>query len=389
MRVLHVIPSVSAVHGGPSFALPLMLRALRRAGVSADVATTDDDGPGARLDVPLETPVERDDARYFFFRKQTEFYKVSFGLRSWLRQNVATYDLVHIHALFSHTSVAAGRSARAKKIPYIVRPLGVLNRWGMMSRRRRLKKLSFHFIERPLLRSAAGLHFTTEQERTETEMLGLHCRSFVVPLGVDAEAFQKPRHASRFLDRWPELGSREILLFLSRIDRTKGLSLLLEALAEVVRRRPNVALLIAGAGDRRFVEELRAKVEELRLENHVVWAGYLTGDAKLDALSAARVFVLPSHSESFGIAVVEALAAGVPTIVSEGVGIARELAEAQAALVVPPQTQPVADGIVRILEDEELARGLSMRGAALVRERYSIEGMGQKLVAMYEECLGR
>ncbi len=389
MRVLHVIPSVSPVHGGPSFALPLMLRALRRAGVSAEVATTDDDGPGVRLKVPLEIPVEREGGRYFFFRKQTEFYKVSFGLSSWLKRNVHAYDLVHIHALFSHTSIAAARSARSKKVPYIIRPLGVLNRWGMKSRRPQLKKLSFRLIERPLLRSAAGLHFTTEQERIETEMLGLRNRSFVLPLGVDADAFQNAGRSTRFLDRWPELRSREILLFLSRIDRTKGLPLLLETLGKVMRRRPNVALVVAGAGDDRLVDELTAKVEQLKLHEHVVWVGYLTGEAKLDALAAARVFVLPSHSESFGIAVVEALAAGVPAIVSDGVGIATELAEAQAAIVVPAQTQPLANAIVRILEDEELARGLSIRGAALARERYSIAGMGQKLVAMYHDCLGR
>src|SRR6185436_478853 len=147
LTVLHVIPSVSPAHGGPTAAMSLMSRSLVQAGVAVDVATTDDDGPGKRAAGPLVQRVESDGYGTFFFPKQTEFYKVSLPLRSWLKQHVADYDLVHIHALFSYSSNCAARLAWRKKVPYIVRPLGVLNRWGIRHRRRGLKALSLRFIE--------------------------------------------------------------------------------------------------------------------------------------------------------------------------------------------------------------------------------------------------
>src|SRR6185369_17090308 len=103
VRALHVIPSVSPSQGGPSFALPLIARSLAQAGVTVDVATTDDDGPGGRLSVPLGQRVERDGFDIWHFAKQTEFYKVSLPFRSWVRRHIREYDLVHIHALFSFT----------------------------------------------------------------------------------------------------------------------------------------------------------------------------------------------------------------------------------------------------------------------------------------------
>src|SRR5207247_2285355 len=142
MKVLHVIPSLSLKHGGPSVALPLIARSLVNQTIQVDVATTDDDGPGCRMNVPLGQRIERDGYGLFHFRKQTEFYKCSWPFARWIRRHATDYDLLHIHALFSFTSVVAARAALRCGLPYLIRPLGVLNRWGMENRRRVLKSLS-------------------------------------------------------------------------------------------------------------------------------------------------------------------------------------------------------------------------------------------------------
>ena len=133
LRVLHVIPSVGPRRGGPSVAMRTLARGLTRAGVDVQIATMDDDGPG-RLDVPLERPVEEEGATYWYFRRQTRFYSVSWPLTRWLAGRVANFDLVHIHALFSYAAVPASIFARTRGVPYIVRPLGTLNRFGMERR---------------------------------------------------------------------------------------------------------------------------------------------------------------------------------------------------------------------------------------------------------------
>src|SRR5207302_2043641 len=102
----------------------------------------------------------------------------------WLSEKASNYDLIHVHAVFSYTSVCAGKIARRNGIPYIVRPLGVLNRWGMRNRRRLVKSLSFRLLEKPLLNNAAAIHYTSEQERIEAEELGVAAPSFVAPLGL-------------------------------------------------------------------------------------------------------------------------------------------------------------------------------------------------------------
>src|SRR5437588_3138127 len=160
IRALHVIPSLSQKHGGPSYAVRAMARALAGVDVDVTIATTDDDGDDARLKVPIGQPINEDAATIYYFRRNILPYKVSFGLARWLKANVAEFDIVHVHALFSFCSTTAARAARRHRVPYIIRPLGVLNRWGLENRRAFLKQISLRLVELPILRDAAAIHYT-------------------------------------------------------------------------------------------------------------------------------------------------------------------------------------------------------------------------------------
>jgi glycosyltransferase involved in cell wall biosynthesis len=160
-----------------------MTQALAAAGVEVDVATTDDDGAG-RLAVLLGTPVRRGDVTYWFFARQTHFYKVSLPLTRWLADHAARYDVAHLHALFSYSTAAGAWSAARAGVPYVVRPLGTLNRVGMEQYHRTLKRVSFSLVERRILERAAYLHFTSEAERAQAEAAGVRQRSVVIPTGV-------------------------------------------------------------------------------------------------------------------------------------------------------------------------------------------------------------
>ncbi|HYV06442.1 MAG TPA: glycosyltransferase, partial [Blastocatellia bacterium] len=229
MKVLHVIPSLDPADGGPSFALPLMAQGLRRAGIEVDVATTATRVEAAVLDGGHANPVTRDGVNYFYFRRQTGFYKVSLPMSSWLDRNIQNYDLVHIHALFSYSSWTAANLAIKHRVPYVVRPLGVLNRWGMKNRRRLLKRISFRLIESRILKNAAAIHYTSSQERLEAEHAGVTTAAVIIPLGIDASALETGASARRFYERFPAAEGRDIVIFLSRIDKKKGLNILLKA----------------------------------------------------------------------------------------------------------------------------------------------------------------
>ncbi len=379
MRVLHVIPSVSPIRGGPSSAVRAFAAGLGGAGVEVHVATTDDNGP-TRQRVPLGIPREEDGATYWYFRRVTRLYTTSFGLTSWLRRNVAGFDVVHIHSVFTYPTAAGAYWAHRKGVPYVVRPLGVLNRWGMETRRPRLKRLSFAVIEKRILAGASAIHFTTEQERGEAGVFGFGDKSVVIanPVGPIPACSR-----GGLRERFPSLENRRIILFLSRLDLTKGIDLLLRAYGRLRGRMPDTALVMAGSGDERFVAGLRDLTESLGIAPYVVWAGFLEGEAKSAAYADADVFVLPSHSESFGVAVAEAIAAGVPAIVSDRVGIAAELASAGAALVVPRDPASLASAMERVLGDAGLAQSLSGRGREFVRRRYSPDAVVSQLLALY------
>ena len=146
MRVLHVIPSIAVFRGGPSKVIRLMAEGLAECGIGVDVGTTDDNG-ASRLTVPLGVPVREGKVTYLYFSRQVRAYNCSLPLSLWLWRHAGDYDLIHIHTVFSYASTAAAITAKAKAVPYVVRPLGVLNRWGFDNRKPLLKRVSFAVVE--------------------------------------------------------------------------------------------------------------------------------------------------------------------------------------------------------------------------------------------------
>lgn len=388
MKVLHVIPSLSPKHGGPSAALPAMARASMAQGLEVTIATTDDDGRGCRLDVPLGTAQrDADGSQRIYFRKNTKFYKVSWQLGRWLRGHVSEFDVVHIHALFSYSSVAAARAAKAAGVPYVVRPLGVLNRWGMENRRRAVKSWSLRLVEMPLLRRAAAIHYTANAERLEAAEAHpeiREIRSVVIPLPVEIEPATRAAPAAAVDDLHR---GRRVILFLSRIDPKKGVELLLEAFQQTRREFADALLMVAGNGDHGYVETLKAKAAELGIAADVVWTGFLEGGEKARAFAQATIFVLPSYSENFGIAAAEALAAGLPSILSENVALAEDAKTAGAALVVPCDAGAIAGALRQVFNDEILRHRLAANGRAVVREKFSAEAVGASLRDLYRDIV--
>jgi glycosyltransferase involved in cell wall biosynthesis len=381
MRVLQVIPSVSPVHGGPSRAIVDIERALTARGIEVTTVATNDDGAERTLAVPCGIPVATSCATRWYFPRNTVFFKVSVGLGRWLRDNIAAFDVVHAHALFSFAPVAAAFLARRAAVPYVLRPLGVLAPYGMTRHHPLLKRASFALIERRLLESASAVHFTSSAEKAEAEALGLKCNGVLIPLGIDLNGSRQN----------PIVGPKENnafnLLFLARIDRKKNLEGLLQALHLVSSKYPNITLNIAGDGDRKYVDTLKSLARRLAIDGHVNWLGYVDSDRKSDLLAAACAFVLPSFSENFGIAAVEALAAGLPCLVSHGVAVSHEIDKAGAGIVVGTSPVEIAAGIEKILDNGPGMAAMSAAARALSVNAFSIDAMGARLEALYRDIL--
>jgi glycosyltransferase involved in cell wall biosynthesis len=333
--------------------------------------------------------VEDGASTYWYFRRQTRFYIVSWPLTRWLSGRVHSYDLVHIHALFSYAALPASALARRSDVPYVVRPLGTLNRFGMERRRPLLKRLSYRFIERQILAGAARVHYTSEAERREAAVLGAPGRPAVIPHGIHLDGFKKRPPSGWIRQRAPHLVGRTTILFLSRIDPKKGLDLLLPAFARVRAMRSDVALVVAGEGNAEFVGRLQAEAKRLGIEGDLYWPGFLGGDEKLAAMADADLFVLPSYSENFGLSVVEAMASCLPVVVSDQVAIHHEVAGANAGLVTACQVPPLAAALEALIGDPGLRRRVGDAGGRLAESRFSADAMTSAVLAMYQDIVAR
>jgi glycosyltransferase involved in cell wall biosynthesis len=359
---------VGPLRGGPSELVRNFSRSLSRHGIEVHVATTDDNGPD-KLDVPHGVPVEQDGGIYWYFPRQSRFYTFSWPLARWLARHVSEFDVVHIHALFSFATLPAAFWASRRGIPYIVRPLGTLSQWGMKNRRPWLKNLSFQLLESRVLRKASAVHYTSEQERVEAEKLNVTTTAAIIANGLPESPAS--RTVGQFRARFPQLEGRRIVLFLSRLDAKKGLDLLFRAWTTVRERAPKASLVVAGTGSADFVESLKADAAALGIESDIVWAGFLQGEDKQAALADADVFVLPSYSENFGIAAAEAMAAGLPVVVSDQVGIHDDIRRARAGIIVSCDADQLASELVRLVNSPVLRQSMGQDGRSLALQSYS------------------
>jgi len=383
MRVLHVIGGVPPRAGGPTSGLFGLVRSVRGFGVDAEVATTDSNIWG-NLSVLLgERIVEQGVPIIYFQSPVFQKYGLSPDLAGWLQEHVQAYDLLHIHGVFAHPTIAAARAAARARVPYIIRPCGELDPWPL----RKNSPLKWGFLRAlgfRILHRAAAVHATSEMEALALKRLGIQSPIVTIPLGVDYDSMDSGVCPGEFRAAYPECDGKKIILFLSRIDPIKGLDLLFRATKDLASKRDDFLLVIAGSGAPSFEERLRARIARAGLDGYVRLCGFLGGHLKRAALKDADIFVLPSYHENFGMAVVEAMAAGLPVVVSDQVGIHREIQEAAAGVITRCDAREIAMALERLLDDESLRRRMGENGTRLVQERFTWSRVGAELVKLYE-----
>jgi glycosyltransferase involved in cell wall biosynthesis len=379
-RILHVVPSLAPRYGGPSAATLGICRALAAAGTRTLIATTNADGPG-RLPVSLGDVTTYEGLDTVFFPRQiSESFKWSSPLAQWVRHHATAFDLVHVHAVFSHSSLAAGRACRALGVPYIVRPLGTLDPWSLG--RHALRKHALLLLgAKRMLRGAAAIHYTARQEQDLAERrLPWLPRGIVSPLGVDDDLFDLSAPADR--------ASAPLLVSMARLDAKKGIDLLIDAfhtLSSDSRLTP-WRLVIAGTGAPGYVSSLERRARAGPARDRIEFRGWVSGAERHALLRSARLFALPSHQENFGIALVEAMACGLPAVVSPGVNLAAELELAGAGWIGDRERSALAETLA-----EAMASGadLDRRSAAARQfaERFRWVHVAERTQAMYDDVL--
>jgi len=312
-------------------------------------------------------------------------YAYSPALSQWVAGHIKNYDLLHFHGIYLHGLVSTFPKARRLGVPYIIRPMGQLADWSMSQGR--LRKLTYwRLLGRRLLNGASAIHYTAESEREEAEQLGIRAPGVVIPLGLEENDFNLPPLGA-FREKHPRIDGRKIVLFMSRLHPVKGLELVIEAVKSLSGDRDDFVLVIAGEGSKTYEEKLRHMVQTLGLPDRVIFVGFVDGEAKRALLRDADIFSLASHHENFGMAIVEAMAAGIPVIVSDQVNIHHEIADAGAGLVIRLDSAGLVPAMKRLLDDDSLRRQMGKRARNLVEERFRWRQIAPRLIALYQSVM--
>jgi glycosyltransferase involved in cell wall biosynthesis len=307
-------------------------------------------------------------------------WMVDTSLARRLKEMVRASGGVHIHGIWeTHCMVTAG-VARACKRPYMISAHGMLDHWAL--NRHRLKKALYAaLVETRGLQRAACLRALTVNEVDDYRRLGLINPIAIVPSGIDA---QPEINADLFQRAYERLAGKRIVLFLGRLHYKKGLRLLLQAWARVARRDDGIHLMIAGPDSEGTEASLERMTDELELRSSVTFAGMLNGAHKWSALARASLFVLPSYSEGFSIAVLEALAMGVTVVVTRQCHIP-EVAVYGCGWVIEPeqgQLERTFEDFLRLSPDETAQ--MAERGRELVQRRFQWSVIGKQMAEVYD-----
>jgi glycosyltransferase involved in cell wall biosynthesis len=375
---LQVISHVSPLYGGIATSVPPMSRATESQSSHAcpiagffDEAELEDIAPNRRTGFDIFPP-----SRLQWLT----------NTRLWQRlyDRIRGSAGVHIHGIWETHCMVAAEMARSTKRPYVISAHGMLEHYALNHKRFR-KALYAAVSERRRLQRAACLRALSADEVNDYRRLGMTNPVAIIPNSVDPPMGVRP---DLFWEAHPELFGKRIVLFLGRLHPKKGLPLLLQAWSRRALKSEDLHLVIAGPDAENTRALLEKMADELNLRSSVTFAGMLTGEYKWSALAAAKLFVLPSYSEGFSVAVLEALAMGVPAIVTVPCHIP-EVSTHGCGWVVPPDAGELESALNDFLDSsrDDAAR-LGERGRRLARQRFHPSVVGRQMAQVYDWLQG-
>lgn len=331
---------------------------------------------GARLILCKRTPVI---SRFF-----REF---SIELYQYLQQHIHEYDVVHCHGLWHFGSIAPFMVD--KKVVKAITTHGLLDKW-VYARSYWKKRIMDTLAQKAYVRRADVVQINnTDEKENLAEYLGFqHPNVVIIPNGINVADFANAPAKGTFRKQFNIPEGKKLVLFMSRLNLKKGLDILLPAFKAYAQENNDAFLALAGSDDG-YEQETRAFIEQHKLSDSMQLVGMLTGETKRAALADADIFALPSYSEGFSMACLEALASGTPSLLSDRVGFGESLRAYDAAELVELTVDGVHKGLTHMLQSPERREQVRQNAYRLIQEKYDINLVARQLLAAYETALQR
>ncbi|MEM6328617.1 MAG: glycosyltransferase [Planctomycetota bacterium] len=356
LRVVQAIPSLDPAGGGPPVVVASLAAAQAAAGANVTLAHGSDPAAEERVTGLLAgiPGIDR--------------VTLVHGTLAAALGSGAAPDAVHLHGFWERWLFAGAKAARHAGVPTVLTPHGMLHPWSMQQKRIK-KAVAMRLGYAGMLRRAAMVHALNEPERQILLWIDPKANVRVIPNGIFLESFASLPARGEFRRRHPELTEGPLVLFISRLHYKKGLDILAEAFAMLLKTRPDARLVVIGP-DGGYEAAFRQHAERLGIAKQTTMPGPQYGHAKLAALCDADCFCLPSRQEGFSIAITEALACGAPCVVSRDCNYP-EVAEAGAGVVTSLDPAEVARGIESVLTGDDARSRLGGAGRELVATRFT------------------
>ncbi len=394
MRIAHFIASYKPawVYGGTVSSMAMLCEGLAEQDVDIHVITTNANG-ATELDVPTDRFVDVDGVSTRYFpRTKVPFGIESLALRKEIDDLVREFDLVHISSVWHTLGTSVAKAAFKAGVPYINTTHGSFNRWMWNDYYSARHRLFWHLLLKKTYKRASAIHFTCDMEVEDFDSLnlGIQNQAFIVPNGLRTRDFAYDENKAAQFRR--ELGLDEktkVLLFFGRLHPKKGIDVFLKAAKDELIKHKDWLFLVIGPDQRGYRDELQRLTEELGCAERVRFVPILEGDLRVGAYSAADIFVLTSHNENFGMTVIEAMSAGLPVLISDQVGVSREIARDGAGQVVKMTDESIREGLQSLMGSKRKRDQLSSKGLACAVNRYDLEVIARQMAETYRALLGQ
>ncbi len=346
MKILHYFPTTRLTEGGTVRAALDLSTALARYGHDVTWLTTDD------ADVPEQWGKEPDTPTVVQLGAlQKSGGRLSAKQVSLAAEVAAQADIVHIHAMWMPSNVQMASACKKAGTPWVLSTHGMLDDWCMEQRGIK-KRLYLATYGKKLVHGASTILTTAEEEKRQASRWLPKDNVVAIPLIVDLEPYKNvstPQLAEEAFGSFPN----KSVLFLSRVHPKKSIETLIECAALLKQRGDVPTFLIAGTGEKQYIESLQKQVAKHELTNHFKFLGMVVGDTKLSLFALADVFALPTQQENFGLVYPEAMLCETPVITTKGTDIWRELESGGGAMIIERDAEAFADAISTVLADDD------------------------------------
>jgi len=391
LKILHVTPHYEPAFemGGIVRSVSLLCRGLVRLGQVVTVFTTNNNRLGKLLDVPVDQEVDVGGVKTWYF--PTKIFNKKFfyspSLSGACYKKMREFDLLHLTSFWSYPGIPTGNAARQHNVPYIMSTRGTLDSYSL--KQGWLKKnLFLNLFDRKNLQSAAAIHYTAELERERSHTFNrLKNPSFIIPNPVPLNEVTDLPNKEKAREYFSLPQDAQVISFVGRLHRRKALDILIQffkKLSPLLNK--NCYVLIAGPDDGDETR-LRNIVTKNGLNDKVKFLGFVDAKKRGFVLKASDLFWLATYpGENFGHSAVEAMAAGVPVILSEYVGIYRDVLEDDAGIIVSHDSEDIAKKVVELMTNKERKMEMS-ENAKKAAQRYEQTHVVSLMLKTYQDVL--